>query len=136
MDIGLDTVQGHRLARLVYKSKATQEMGTLALFDLLVKARQKNASLGITGHLMYADGVFTQCLEGPPDAIAGLWHSLLADPRHVDVELIELDVAHERRFEDWDMAFSSYRHFNEFNMPGFFPLDASGVSEMSEICQG
>lgn len=123
-----------KIERLVYTSKATQEMGTLALFHLLSESRQKNAQQGITGHLLYADGAFTQCIEGHPDSIERLWQSLQKDPRHHSVELLNRGFVEARRFDQWSMAFSSYRHFNQFNMPGFFPLDANGVSEISALC--
>ncbi len=124
------------LERLVYTSRATEPLGTLALFDLLNKARLKNARLGITGHLLYADGLFTQCIEGPPEAIELLWQSLLKDPRHEAISVISRQPVTARRFKEWAMAFSSYRYLNDLNMPGFFPLDANGQSEKSLLCSG
>lgn len=111
-------------------------MGTLELFNLLNQSRQKNARLGITGHLLYADGMFTQCLEGPAASLDGLWQSLIKDPRHDAIAVIDRTSVHDRRFEEWSMAFSSYRYLNALNMPGFFPLDVHGVSEKSRICSG
>lgn len=124
------------LERLVYTSRATEPMGTLALFNLLNQARHKNTRLGITGHLLYADGMFTQCIEGPPDAVEGLWQSLLKDPRHDTIAILHRHAVNVRRFEEWAMAFSSYRYLNDLNMPGFFPLDANGNSEKSLLCSG
>lgn len=124
------------LERLVYTSNATEPMGTLELFNLLNQSRLKNARLGITGHLLYADGMFTQCLEGPASAIDMLWESLIKDPRHNAIQVMDRSPVHERRFEEWSMAFSSYRYLNALNMPGFFPLDVHGVSEKSRICSG
>ncbi len=124
------------LERLVYTSRATEPLGTLALFDLLNNARLKNARLGITGHLLYADGLFTQCIEGPPEAIDLLWQSLLKDPRHEAISVISRQPVTARRFKEWAMAFSSYRYLNELNMPGFFPLDVNGQSEKSLLCSG
>ncbi len=124
------------LERLVYTSRATEPLGTLALFDLLNNARLKNARLGITGHLLYADGLFTQCIEGPPEAIELLWQSLLKDPRHEAISVISRQPVTARRFKEWAMAFSSYRYLNDLNMPGFFPLDANGQSEKSLLCSG
>ena len=120
----------------MYTSRATEVMGTLALFNLLNQARIKNASLGITGHLLYADGMFTQCLEGPAASIENLWQSLQRDARHEDISVIERGAVNARRFDEWAMAFSSYRYLNSFNMPGFFPLDDAGVSEKSGLCAG
>lgn len=123
------------LERLVYTSRETEPMGTLGLFNLLNLARQNNAQLGITGHLLYADGVFTQCIEGPTSAIEQLWQTLQKDLRHQNIELISRGPVQERRFSDWSMAFSSYRYLNSFNMPGFFPIDESGTTEQAELCQ-
>ena len=124
------------LERLVYTSRATEPLGTLALFNLLNHARQKNARLGITGHLLYADGMFTQCMEGPPEAVESLWQSLLKDKRHDMISMVSRHAVPARRFEEWAMAFSSYRYLNDLNMPGFFPLDANGNSEKSLLCSG
>ncbi len=128
--------QTQTLERLVYTSRATEVMGTLALFDLLNQARDKNARLSVTGHLLYADGVFTQCIEGPASSIEILWQSLQQDPRHTQISVIERCTVNARRFSEWAMAFSSYRYLNSFNMPGFFPLDDAGVSEKSALCAG
>jgi blue light- and temperature-responsive anti-repressor len=70
------------LERLVYRSKATGELGSLGLFNLLAQARVRNATLGITGHLIYDGEFFTQWIEGLPASLDALWESLLRDPRH------------------------------------------------------
>jgi Sensors of blue-light using FAD len=111
-------------------------MGTLALFNLLNQARVKNASLGVTGHLLYADGMFTQCIEGPASSIEIVWLSIQRDARHDQISVIERGPVKARRFNEWAMAFSSYRYLNSFNMPGFFPLNEAGVSEKSGLCVG
>ena len=118
----------------MYTSRATDPLGTLALFNLLNQARQKNARLGITGHLLYADGLFTQCVEGPSEAIEALWQTLLKDPRHEAISMISRQSVAGRRFQEWAMAFSSYRYLNAYNMPGFFPIDQNGVSQLSPLC--
>lgn len=121
------------LERLVYTSTAPEPLGTVDLFNILNHARQNNARRCITGHLLYADGKFTQCIEGPPAAVETLWQSLIKDPRHNTLEVIERGPTDARRFAEWSMAFSSYRYLNAFNMPGFFPLDANGQSEKSVL---
>ena len=123
------------LERLVYASTAPEPLGTVDLFNILNHARQSNARRGITGHLLYADGKFTQCIEGPPASVELLWQSLLKDPRHDMLQVMERGSTDLRRFAEWSMAFSSYRYLNAFNMPGFFPLDANGQSEKSVLMQ-
>lgn len=122
------------LERLVYRSKATHKLGSLHLFNLLVQCRKRNADLGITGHLLYTEEIFVQCIEGPTDSIDTLWKSLQRDERHHSVELLARGPETQRRFADWSMAFSSYGHFNKYDIPGFFPVDAKGMSNAAERC--
>jgi Sensors of blue-light using FAD len=117
------------LERLVYRSKATGELGSLGLFNLLAQARVRNATLGITGHLIYDGEFFTQWIEGLPASLDALWESLLRDPRHQEIILISRVPATERRFGFWTMAFSSYSSLNSYNIPGFFPVDKKSVVE-------
>ena len=101
---------------------------------MLSEARAKNAELGITGHLLYTEEVFVQCIEGPPASIASLWESLQRDPRHYDIELLARGPLEKRRFTEWSMAFSSYPSLNRFDMPGFFAVNKEGMSEEAERC--
>jgi hypothetical protein len=60
------------LERLLYRSKATNTLGSLHLFNMLSEARAKNANMGITGHLLYTEEVFVQCIEGSPEQVESL----------------------------------------------------------------
>jgi hypothetical protein len=122
------------LERLLYRSKATNTLGSLHLFNMLSEARAKNATLGITGHLLYTEEVFVQCIEGPPESIAALWESLQRDPRHHAIELLARGPIQERRFSEWTMAFSSYPSLNRFDMPGFFAVNKEGMNAEVERC--
>ena len=122
------------LERLLYRSKATSTLGSLHLFNLLSEARAKNLDQGITGHLLYSEEVFVQCIEGPPEAVEALWSSLQKDGRHHDIELLAREPISERKFAEWSMAFSSYPSLNRFGMPGFFPIDVKGMNEAVQRC--
>lgn len=122
------------LERLVYRSRATHKLGSLHLFNLLSECRAKNQRLQITGHQLYTEEIFVQCIEGPPVSIASLWESLQRDERHHHVELLSRGPIESRRFGDWSMAFSSYQHFNKYQMPGFFPVDPDGMNAAAQRC--
>lgn len=122
------------LERLVYRSKATHKLGSLHLFNLLLRSRQRNRELDITGHLLYTEEVFVQCIEGPPASIEALWQSLQRDDRHHDLELLSRQPETSRRFPDWSMAFSSYAHFNKYDIPGFFPVNQEGMTLAAKRC--
>ena len=122
------------LERLLYRSKATSTLGSLHLFNMLTEARAKNARLGITGHLLYSKEVFVQCIEGSPAQIENLWQSLQRDVRHYDIELLSRGALEQRRFSDWSMAFSTYESLNQYNIPGFFPIDSEGMNQAVQRC--
>ena len=122
------------LERILYRSKATNTLGSLHLFNMLSEARAKNARMGITGHLLYTEEVFVQCIEGTPEAVESLWKSLQRDHRHYDLELLARGPQETRRFGDWTMAFSSYPSLNRFNMPGFFSVEKEGMNAEAERC--
>lgn len=120
--------------RLVYQSTASHDFGSLHLFNLLTQARLRNQQLQITGHLLYLDGQFTQCIEGPSENIERLWQNLLKDDRHHNIELLARQPIEQRRFSEWSMAFSSYASFYVHGMTGFFPVDESGNSPLVPLC--
>ena len=122
------------LDRLIYRSKATQEFGSLALFHLLTQAQLRNEQLQITGHLLYFNDEFTQCIEGPAESIEQLWQSLSRDTRHREVELLARHSISERRFAQWSMAFSTYSAFYVHGMRGFFPVNEQGQSPLVSLC--
>jgi ubiquinone/menaquinone biosynthesis C-methylase UbiE len=122
------------LERILYQSTPTQEFGSLALFKLLTDAQHRNAQLEITGHLLFVNGQFTQCMEGPPDSIELLWQSIQRDPRHQDIQLLMRRATDKRRFPEWSMAFSTYSAFYVHGMRGFFPVDAEEQSPLVGLC--
>lgn len=77
---------------------------------------------------------FTQWVEGSSAALDALWQSLQKDDRHCEIMLITRTPIEQRRFAEWHMAFSSYASLNSENMPGFFPVDESGMTQAAAQC--
>ena len=94
-----------RLISLSYISKATQDMGVLALMRLTDQAAQANQRLGLSGVLFYENQHFGQILEGPRADVLGLWEKIQRDPRHGQVRLLSLEDVDSRRFPSWSMRF-------------------------------
>lgn len=94
---------------LVYVSTARFDLGVtrdLAAIDtILVKSRQRNAIVDVTGALLFTEGRFVQALEGEREHVRGVFDRILADPRHADVEILSAQFADRRRFKEWSMAF-------------------------------
>lgn len=72
---------------------------------ILRASRSRNPTLGITGFLLYVDGIFAQCIEGPADAVAGLADRIERDPAHGFIDVVRAHACSGRRFADWDMGF-------------------------------
>ena len=69
-------------------------------------ARARNESLEVTGALVSTDSHFAQVLEGPPEAVDAVMTSILADPRHRDVNVLTEGEADKRLFLGWSLAYA------------------------------
>ncbi len=94
-----------QLVRLIYVSTMTETCDTAALQRILEVSHAKNTIRKITGVLCYDPSYFMQCLEGPKDAVNGLYNDIVRDGRHKDVTLLEYRTVVEREFGAWSMAF-------------------------------
>jgi len=94
------------LRSIVYVSTSVLPFTEQQLESLLIEARGLNAISGVTGVLLYHDGNFMQCLEGPTDALQVTYDRILASRRHRNVlALLDMPTA-ARSFADWQMGFA------------------------------
>ncbi len=93
------------LISISYLSKATQDMGVLALMRLTDQAAQLNQKLGLSGVLFYENQHFGQILEGPRAEVTKIWEKIQRDPRHQQVRLLKMEEIAERSFPAWSMRF-------------------------------
>ena len=90
---------------LVYRSRTTHDWGQDHLLGLLEGSRRRNADHAITGILLYRSRLFMQLIEGEEAAVTRLFANIRSDRRHDDVDLLWTDVAAQREFVAWSMAF-------------------------------
>lgn len=95
-------VADSELVARIYLSRSPQPLDVTTLRALADRANVRNRSDGVTGFLTHRNGVFTQYIEGSPQAIDALWSRLLADDRH-SIERHANLVVSERRFGEWGM---------------------------------
>lgn len=93
-----------RIKQLVYASRQAVEFDGLRLVSLLYTARDRNAALGITGVLLYSNGLFVQCLEGPPGNVDAIYAKICQDPRHQELVVLQSIDTDERHFRSWMMG--------------------------------
>lgn len=104
------------LTTLSYRSRAREVPGEDEMQQLLLDARTRNRSLGVTGMLHFTGGRYYQWLEGPDKGVAEVWHSIRCDGRHAEVELLGARAAPARLFAGWDMQW--FRHADAATDPG------------------
>lgn len=91
--------------QLLYRSNSSASVNVGDFEDILVTARNKNNNLGITGLLMYSNGVFVQCIEGEEHAVNKLFSEIYIDDRHYNVNIVGRVEISKRTFPDWKMGF-------------------------------
>lgn len=94
-----------QLTRLIYASRASQRLQHDEVMGLLDQARTANVNRGITGVLYFNRRYFLQLIEGEREEINRLFRSLIADPRHELVTILDYEEIDHREFSQWSMGF-------------------------------
>ena len=124
------------LVRTLYVSRAVGPQTTTVTGTILSAAQAYNQLHGIGGVLCQGQGLYLQVLEGERSAINRLYSRIIRDPRHKDVELLQLEEISERRFAKWSMAFVNLSDCDPMIMLGHSELDpytASGAMVMTLV---
>jgi Sensors of blue-light using FAD len=93
--------------QIIYSSEAATPMQTEDLQELLDHARRSNAASGITGALIYAEGIFLQILEGDKLLLQDLMAKIRQDVRHESVSVLRESEVPMAAFGSWKMAYVS-----------------------------
>jgi len=94
------------LVRLVYASRAVEDIDEAFLDEILERSQDHNLQHGITGILCSheSEKTFLQVIEGSRDAVNTLYGNIVRDARHQDLMLLEYTEIRERRFPGWRMG--------------------------------
>lgn len=122
--------------RLLYVSRAVGPQTTTVTSSILLTARAHNAQHGIGGVLLQGRGLYLQVLEGERMAVNRLYARIVADQRHQDVVLLQLEEITQRRFAGWSMAHVDLQADDamvQLKHPEFDPYAASGARVMMMV---
>lgn len=117
--------------QIIYSSESSTPMQQDELEEILDHARRRNAAVGITGALVYVDGVFLQILEGDKGDVQDLMTKIARDVRHETVVVFREAEVPVAVFRDWDMAFVSATAEQIASWAGF-----SGPADGTETVTG
>lgn len=107
------------LSYTIYASSAAIRLSQHDLLELLKKARLKNHAHGLTGMLLYRDGIYLQYLEGQRADVDSLLKRLREDPRHNAIRVLREGTIPERLFPDWSMAYKNLVGLRRSQVPGY-----------------
>jgi hypothetical protein len=120
--------------RLIYVSSAIALFSEQELADLLERSRRNNRALGITGLLLYKEGNFMQCLEGPEEAVCTLTAKIKSDPRHRGMLVLLKGQHTQPEFSEWAMGFKRLDAATVLEAPGYSDfLDLPLISEQFHL---
>jgi hypothetical protein len=93
---------------LLYVSRSNLELPRQrAEVDAIVAESQaRNATMGVTGALVFTERLFAHYLEGAHEALDILLESIRRDQRHRDLAIVYQEVIPARRFDTWELAYA------------------------------
>ena len=91
------------MRQLVYMSEAEPGLESSDIFQIVQTSAANNAKDGLTGFLLFRNGVFFQLVEGEQNALHGLLDRLERDMRHRHIRVIDDSEIEARAFAQWRM---------------------------------
>lgn len=110
----------------IYSSEATAPMQSEDLEELLEDARRRNGIAGISGALIYANGMFLQILEGEAVDVRATMARIRKDLRHEQVTILREGEVPGARFGSWKMAYLSATPAQVARWAGLSVADGTG----------
>ncbi len=110
------------LHRIVYMSTAVGVLRAEELDRIYLRAQAANARAGITGLMLFYEGVFLQVLEGPAAGVTSLLERIRRDRRHASLIVLESGMAEARSFGGSGMNFVSARKLSAGEKQAFSEL--------------
>jgi hypothetical protein len=112
---------------LVYISSASHLLSDDELTALLLRSRQKNFSLGITGILLYFNGNIIQVLEGNEEHVNRVYEKISRDPRHNQMIVLYKNAVERRSFPGWLMGYKTLSGTDMDYLGNLLPFTGSPV---------
>lgn len=91
------------MLRIIYKSKQRRSFSESEFDELCECAKVNNAACGVTGLLLRNQNEFLQCIEGPVKEVSATFKRICRDPRHFDIQVLEVKRILKRMFAQWSM---------------------------------
>ncbi len=115
------------LIRLICISSATTKPTAADLEELLQGARIRNKKRGITGFLVYKNGMYLQVLEGEKSQVEELFGKIKKDSRTNAIVRLREEKISERQFACWHMGFKNLDGSDRKDFPAYVEILDDGL---------
>jgi hypothetical protein len=122
--------------QLIYISAAKAEFSEAALTRLLLRARETNRKLGVSGLLIHHSGCFFQVLEGSEVIVEALFDRISRDPLHHRVAVLKRSSVPSAVFGEWSMGFVGGAQPDLQRIPGFNDFFRRGLANTNLVDTG
>jgi hypothetical protein len=110
------------LHRTVYMSTAVGVLRAEELDRIYLRAKSANSGAGITGLMLFYEGVFLQVIEGSAAGVTSLLEKIRRDRRHSNIVMLESGPVSERSFAQSAMHFIAARNLSAGEKQAFSEL--------------
>jgi len=93
---------------IAYVSSAAWKLRDEDLELIVAQSRGFNTVSGVTGVLLYCDGLFMQYFEGPGGAVEETYARIRRSQRHRQINEMLSQAITVREFGEWSMGFSRH----------------------------
>ena len=110
------------LHRTVYMSTAVGVLRAEELDRIYLRSKSANSREGITGLMLFYEGVFLQVLEGPVAGVTSLMEKIRRDRRHANLVVLESGAVQARNFHQSPVHFIAARNLSAGEKQAFSDL--------------
>lgn len=122
------------LYEVLYVSMIAPDQPLSIVADIAAAARAANVRLDVTGLLIFDGQRFCQQFEGPRKAVLKLIERIRSDPRHINVEVLHHGPLAGRRFQNFNLAFSTVEDVEALARMEHLDGDAA-LAAFSAVCE-
>jgi hypothetical protein len=116
------------LHRTVYMSSSVGVLRAQEPDRIYLRAKSANSRQGITGLMLFHEGVFLQVLEGPAAGLTRLMEKIQRDRRHANPVVLESAALEARNFHRSPLAFIAARGLSAGEKQAFSELRQEGAA--------
>ena len=117
---------------VLYASSAVRPLDDDQIQGLLEVSRRNNATVNVSGMLLYYEGSFLQYIEGEKEDVMSLYARIADDRRHHGLFVLDSDTIDDRAVSAWTMGYNRLDAAQQ-KLLGSFDLSAQALEQALDV---